>query len=152
MDTTAITKLKPKTLAIIAVGGIGLGLAWKHFSGRGGAASAGTLNGVDTSQLAMVGSSTGNLSAPTATGSALGNVDTGTTREVGSISFPVVKWVVTIGGVEYLTDGVNLWPLGTSNPTPDNSTPHTPPDISVPIGGVDPRSQPGSILVHDTPQ
>lgn len=116
----SLTKLKPKTLAIIAVGGIGLGLVWRHLSGKSSAAvnPDGSLAS-DTSNLGLPGSSTGALAGSTSGDT--GGVDTGTTRETGSISFPVVKWIITIDGVEYMTDGTNIWPIpagANGKPTP----------------------------------
>lgn len=113
-NMSSLTKLKPKTLAIIAVGGIGLGLAWRHFSGKSTATvnADGSLAG-DTSTLGLPGSSTGALAGST-TGD---QTDTGTTRDVGTITFPVVKWVIDIDGEEFLTDGTNIWPLNGAVPS-----------------------------------
>lgn len=115
-----ITKMKPKTLALVVVGGIGLGLIWRRVSGSKKAAaqsatgSATDLTGVDLSQLALAANSAGNLSGPLSDvqGSGLGGPNTGTTRDVGSINLPVTRWIITIGGIDYMIDDTgNITPI-----------------------------------------
>lgn len=123
---TKATKLPPKQLALIAVGGIGLGLAWRYFQNRN---SSNTTVSAPTDVASVPVDTT--LPLPTVgnlgSGSSSGTVDSGTgsggtvdsgTRDVGSITLPVVKWVVTIGGKQYLTDGDNIEPIPSSEPTP----------------------------------
>jgi len=103
----------PKHVAVIVVGGVGLGLVGRQVSKRRGGVTTESATGdatsdtpaVDLSQYALAENSAGNLGAYGATAPA---VDTTTTRDVGTISFPVTKWAITIDGVEYLTDGTNI--------------------------------------------
>lgn len=124
-DLSKITKLPPKRLALIAGGGIVVGLILRHFSKKSTATSTPTVdangNVVDTSQLALAGSSTGNLGAAGVGGTTVGTTGTdptAATRDVGTITLPITKWVVTINGVDYYTDGTNFTPVYTDTPTP----------------------------------
>ena len=99
--------MKPKTLAIIAVGGIAVGLVVRYMrKGESAVAVEGEpLEVVGTESditLPLSASSSGNLST-----SDMNVVPDG--RDTGSISLPVVKWAVVIDGVEFLTDGTSLW-------------------------------------------
>lgn len=119
----SMSSLKPKTLGIIVVGGIGLGLLWRRYS-AGKAASA---PAVDNTALPTTGN-------PLTGGS---SDSTTTPNSPGSLNFPIVKWVITIGGVDYLTDGTNIWPIpGGSANDPGDTT--TPPDTTTPNDGTGP--------------
>jgi len=112
-----LSSLSPKTLGVIAVGGVGAGLLWRKYKGKSTpttADTAATSDTVDTSQLALSGSSTGNLSSGGAGDSTAGR-DTG-----GTIQLPIVSWVVTIDGKQYITDGNTLTPV---NPEPSAKPP-----------------------------
>lgn len=113
MDFSAITKLPPQRLAMIAAGGIGAGLLWRHFSNRGSTASAG--GGVDTSKLALAENSAGNLAAAQSQQVPSTN---DATRDVGQgyIPIPIAKWVVMVGGVPYYADASGI--LGPVNNAP----------------------------------
>lgn len=102
----------PKHVAVIVGGGVAIGLVWRQVSKRRsvttgsatGSATGDTAAPVDLTQFALADNSAGNLGVfPTAPA-----VDTTTTRDVGMISFPVVKWGIVIDGIEYLTDGTNI--------------------------------------------
>ena len=132
MAANPFTSMPPKTLALVVVGGVGAGLIWRRFAkakagGAGGAITAPTAaDSVDVNQLALSGSSTGNLGAGSAAGGSTSSYpDPTSAREVGSITLPVVRWVVTVGGNDYLTDGTTMEPLnsGAANPptVPDNT-------------------------------
>jgi hypothetical protein len=112
----SITSLPPKRLALIVGGGIALGLGLRYMNKRKGVSGSSVPVAAeppvvaDTSQLALSGSSTGNLGI----GGSLASSDGGT-RNLGQIALPVVQWVVEIGGEKFLTDGVTLTPLSPGN-------------------------------------
>lgn len=125
-----VTSLPPKQLALIAVGGIGLGFLWRRVSGSRNAATA-TATPVDVAptpdinSLPLESSSTGNLGAM---GGSSGSNNGGST-DGSSITLPVVGWVINIGGTDYWTDGTNVKPLkdppAPANPlAPTFSHPH----------------------------
>lgn len=125
MDFSAVTKLPPKQLALIAAGGIGAGLLWRHYSNKKAAASGGTTTAgtVDTSKLALAQNSAGNLGAA---GTQQVSSVNDATRDVGQgyIPIPVSKWVV-IGqnGVAYYADANGIiGPVNTTSPTSGGST------------------------------
>ncbi len=127
----SITSLPPKRLALIVGGGVALGLGLRYMNKRKGGSSVPVAAEppvvADTSQLALSGSSTGNLGV----GGSLASSDGGT-RNLGQIALPVVQWVVEIGGEKFLTDGVTLTPLSPGavpneddrNQEPSNPTPN----------------------------
>lgn len=128
MDFSAITKLPPQRLAMIAAGGIGAGLLWRHFSNRGTTASGGTA-AVDTSKLALAENSAGNLAAAQ-TQQVPGTNDA--TRDVGQgfIPIPISKWVVMVGGLPYYADATGiLGPVGGAA-------------VTTPVGGGNPTGAP----------
>lgn len=87
MDTSALTNIPPKRLAIIAVVGVGGGLLWRHFSGKKSAvATDATGTPIDLSKLALAQNSAGNLGASQT--EPLPNVNDAT-RDLGSGFFPI---------------------------------------------------------------
>lgn len=137
-DTTAITNIPPKRLAIIVAGGIGAGLLWRKLSNRGQSATTiDTANGgVDLSKLALQQNSTGNLGA-----GGLGDAQTqpipnpnDATRDLGngsSFPLPVTKFVQTgQDGIDYYVspDGEVLGPVNPiiTLPVQPGGSPSTP--------------------------
>lgn len=135
----ALKSLPPKRIAVVVVVGIGGGLLWRHFKGRGGSGSGGgaasttqaATDPTDLSQFALAGSSTGASAGGTTSGIVDPNVST---RDTGgsSLTLPTIGWVVTIGGKKFWTNGVTLEPLDGTTPNPGvtptltSSTPPTP--------------------------
>lgn len=114
MDTSALTNIPPKRLAIIAIVGVGGGLLWRHFSSKKNAvATDATGTPIDLSKLALAQNSAGNLGA--AQTEPLPNVNDAT-RDMGSGFFPIpVTKGVTHGvdGRDYYVDanGTILGPV-----------------------------------------
>lgn len=116
MDLHKLSSIPPKRLAMIAAGGIGLGLLWRHYSAsRGSQTTAGGTDSavVDTSQLALAQNSAGNLGAAQTVPLASPN---DATRDLGSGYFPlpVTKGVIRgADGIDYYIDstGVIIGPV-----------------------------------------
>lgn len=126
MDTSALTNIPPKRLAIIAIGGVGGGLLWRHFSSKkaGTVATTATGDPIDLSKLALEQNSAGNLGA--AQTQAIPNLNDAT-RDLGSGFFPIpVTMGITRGndGKDYYVDatGKILGPVvaGASPPSVPN--------------------------------
>lgn len=103
----SITKLPPQKLAIIAAVGIGGGLLWRRHAANKAATVTPAAAGYDPNS-AVSTTSAGNLAAAQTQQVPSTN---DATRDVGqgTITLPVVRWTVMIGGHEFLTNGTTLW-------------------------------------------
>ena len=133
----AITNIPPKRLLLIAGGGIGAGLLWRHFQGRSASATPVGPDGapIDTSQFALAQNSAGNLGAA---GTQPMPSTNDATRDFGS-AFPLpISTGVTQGsdGVWYYVDATGriLGPVGgTAGPAGNVNPPlSTNPDPTLP--------------------
>lgn len=116
IDFHSITKLPPQKLALIAVVGIGGGLLWRRHAAKTATATPAAVAGYDPNS-AVSTTSAGNLAnAQTQQVPATNDA----TRDVGqgTITLPVVRWTVLIGGHEFLTNGTTIWNMDGSPYTP----------------------------------
>jgi len=115
-------KLSPRVLGIVVVGGLAAGLLWRRFGGGGGSTAAVALPGSLSTGVENLGFDTVGSGAGSNRRDVQGN----------GITLPVTKWVVTVGGVDYLTDGETLTPIGGTQPVTNRPpvVPVEPPQIN----------------------
>lgn len=114
---SSLKSIPPKELAIIAVGGIGLGLVWRRFSKRDAPVQQPTPDTAqvpDTTDLGLSTSSSGNLAGK--------EPDTPTEARGSTIPLSVVGWVTNLGGKRYWTDGNSLFPIDAEPTTTAGTT------------------------------
>lgn len=95
MDLSAVTKLPPKRLAIVAIVGVGGGLLWRRYNAKKGvAASTTSVAPNDVAPIYSQGAANDLIGSATAA------------RDVGqgTINLPITKSIITVGGVDYYID------------------------------------------------